>query len=130
MLSMGSAGETLGFDGSNRENAVECSRHRAALDLLDVPVVGEAGPAEDGLDARRPDVARLDGLDAPQGEHVREVDEPELVLIYLQPRVRVLAADVVHGLGESLDHPGQLALATGNQSPRPAHAVPPFSQPA
>src|SRR6202140_4959536 len=130
MLSMGSAGETSGFDRSNRENAVECSGHRAALDLLDIPVVGEPGPAEYGLDARRPDVARLHRLDAPEREHVGEVDEPELVLVHLEPRVRVLAADVVHRLGEPLNDAGQLALATWNQSPRSAHAVPPLSQPA
>src|SRR5207247_8366538 len=63
----------LHLDRANGEYAVERSRHAAALDLFDVPVVGKAGPAQDRLDRRDPDVTRLDRLDAAQREHVREV---------------------------------------------------------
>ena len=47
----------LSFDRSNRENAVESPGHTATLHLFDIPVVGEPGPAQDGLDRRGPDVA-------------------------------------------------------------------------
>src|SRR3979490_3341872 len=112
------------------ENAVKSAGHGATFDLLYVPVVGQARPAEDGLDARGPDVARLDSLDSTEGEHVGEVHEPELVLVHLQPRVSVLAANVVHRLGERLDDSRQLALAPRDQAPCPSHAVPTFGEPA
>src|SRR5258708_14339989 len=43
--------------------------------------------------------------------------------------MRVLSSHVVHRFGEPLHDPGQLALATWNEAPRPAHSVPPFSEP-
>src|SRR3954447_4498176 len=105
---------------SDGECAVERAGDGSAFDLFDVPVVGEAGPAEDGLDRRGPDVAGLDGLDAAQREHVGEVDEPELVLVDLEPGVRVLAAHVVHRLGVVLDDVRELALPARHKAPRAA----------
>src|SRR5438874_10965158 len=75
-------------------------------------------------------MARLHGLDPPEREHVGEVDQPELVLVDLQPRVRMLAAHVVHRLGEVLDHARELALAAGDETPRPAQTVPAIGEPA
>src|SRR2546426_1176512 len=75
-------------------------------------------------------MARLHGLDPPEREHVGEVDQPELVLVDLQPRMRMLAAHVVHRLGEVLDHARELALAAGNETPRPAQPVPAVGEPA
>src|SRR5438477_10320481 len=75
-------------------------------------------------------MARLHGLDPPEREHVGEVDQPELVLVDLQPRVRMLAAHVVHRLGEALDHARELALAAGDETPRPAQTVPAIGEPA
>src|SRR5579864_9732051 len=86
----------LALAGADGVDAIERARHRTALHLFHVPVVGQAGPAQDRLDARGPHIARLHRLDPSQGEHVREVDEPELVLVDLLPGVRVLAAHVVH----------------------------------
>src|SRR5713101_5202515 len=82
----------LGFDRADGEDTVERPGHAPALDLFNVPVVGEAGPAQDDLDGRHPDMARLHGLDAAEREHIGKVDEPELELIDLKPRMRVLAA--------------------------------------
>src|SRR5689334_6530919 len=121
---------SAGLGSPYRERAVEGTGHRPALDLFDVPVVGQAGPSQDRLDGGRPHVARLHRLDAPQREHVGEVDEPELVLVDLQPRMRVLAAHVVHGFAEVLDHAGQLALPSRNESPRATEAVTSLRQPA
>src|SRR5947209_17813840 len=75
-------------------------------------------------------MARLHGLDPAEREHVGEVDQPELVLVDLQPRMRMLAAHVVHRLGEVLDHARELALAAGDETPRPAQTVPAVGQPA
>src|SRR5438132_5084570 len=75
-------------------------------------------------------MAGLHCLDPPQGEDVREVDEPELELVDLQPGMRVLAADIVHGLAERFDDSLQFALAAGDQPPWPTHAVPSLGQPA
>src|SRR2546425_10644810 len=123
-------GVGLGFDRADREDAVKRARDAAALDLFDVPVVGQARPTEDRLDGRDPDVAGLHGLDAPEREHVGEVDEPELVLVDLKPCVRVLAADVVHSLAEVLDDPRQLALPARYQPSWPAPSMPALRQPA
>src|ERR1043165_8342626 len=72
-------GTFLGRVGApDGEGAVERAGHRTAPHLFHVPVVGEARPAEDRLDGGGPDVAGLDRLDPAEGEHVREVDEPEL----------------------------------------------------
>src|SRR5438132_4360541 len=75
-------------------------------------------------------MARLHGLDPPEREHVGEVDQPELVLVDLQPRMRVLATHVVHRLGEVLDHARELALATWYETPRPAQTVAAVGEPA
>src|SRR6266853_3120160 len=119
----------LGFYGADGEDTVERPGHAPALDLFHVPVVGEAGPAQDDLDGRHPDMARLHGLDAAEREHVGKVDEPELELVDLEPCMRVLAAHVVHRLAERFDDAGQLALTARHQSSGSAHAVPAFGQP-
>src|SRR5712691_1754317 len=118
VLVIGTVSQGLPADALDSEHAAERARHAAALRLLHRPVVGEAAPPQRRLERRDPEVAGLGRLRTAQGEQVGVVDDPELPLVDLLPRVERLAAHAVHAVVEDVQRVRHLALGLAHHPER------------